>query len=100
MRIHPSIHPAQYFLDKFEQNANLNEIVTTTCMTRIDVVPPLRHDSASWFDIWAAGEAINAICVLDRKEGLAYGIGTSALPSPSKVTGKYARSSTPLRNVY
>ncbi|KAL8708078.1 MAG: hypothetical protein Q9220_007010 [cf. Caloplaca sp. 1 TL-2023] len=47
----------------------------TTCAVRVDVVKPRRQAYSVWFDVWAAAEAINAMCVSYEKEGFAYNIG-------------------------
>ncbi|KAL8904287.1 MAG: hypothetical protein Q9171_007103 [Xanthocarpia ochracea] len=52
------------------------EEVHTSCMARVDVDSRQRWDYVSWFDIWAAGEAIAAMCVWRRREGVAGSLGT------------------------
>lgn len=32
-------------------------------------------DEASWYDIWAASVALDAMCVRDNRAGLAFDIG-------------------------
>ena len=35
----------------------------------------MKSDQVSWFDLWAAGEAVNAVCLWHGKEGIATHLG-------------------------
>ena len=53
---------------------------SSTCRIRIDNIPYTMSESVAWFDVWAAAEAINAICVRSRRrEGVAPDLGKSSL---------------------
>ncbi|KAL8759414.1 MAG: hypothetical protein Q9199_000783 [Rusavskia elegans] len=42
-------------------------------------MPLQSSDTVAWFDVWAAGEAINAICIRTQREGIAPRLGESVL---------------------
>ncbi|CAL8585087.1 hypothetical protein XPA_010665 [Xanthoria parietina] len=50
---------------------------SSTCRVRVDNIPLQKPDTGAWFDIWAAGEAVNAICSRARRDGLARDLGNN-----------------------
>ena len=51
---------------------------TTKCVVRIDVntvYSRMHADKIAWMDLWAAAEAINAMCVWSGMEGIATALG-------------------------
>ncbi|KAL8821128.1 MAG: hypothetical protein Q9223_000783 [Gallowayella weberi] len=66
---------------------------TSTCRVRIDNIPRQEPDTTTWFQVWAAAEAANAMCIRTRgREGLAllqrsdreHGVATAATPNDIK----------------
>ncbi|KAL8673517.1 MAG: hypothetical protein Q9168_002075 [Polycauliona sp. 1 TL-2023] len=54
---------------------SVGPIGDSTCRARIDTLPQPMSDTVAWFDIWAAAEAINAMCVRVHREGFALDLG-------------------------
>ncbi|KAL8749643.1 MAG: hypothetical protein Q9184_006728 [Pyrenodesmia sp. 2 TL-2023] len=66
--------------------------VFTSCLARIDMVPARPYDSAAWYDIWAAGEAINAMCVRRGEEGVASHLGKTRALAVTLMDGETSSS--------
>ncbi|KAI4184834.1 MAG: hypothetical protein LQ348_004485 [Seirophora lacunosa] len=48
---------------------------TSLCLAKVEIAAGQWVDVATWYDIWAAGEAVNAMCVRRGFEGIAIHLG-------------------------
>ncbi|KAI4118674.1 MAG: hypothetical protein LQ345_001329 [Seirophora villosa] len=62
-----------------DRGGYIGQVGPSLCLAKLEIAAGKQVDVATWYDIWAAAEAVNAMCVRRGLEGIAIHLGKSGI---------------------